>query len=130
MCNFLNRFFRVSLFDVAAHINELIKIENPPTTEENNGEFCLIPYIDGRLHRVNTTHAMSEPIPDYNPKFSVKFELYTKDNLEPQIFDSFDEAFLRKSNFNHSRPTRFVTHGWGASGELNVWFREGTFMNE
>nr|XP_033322500.1 phospholipase A1 VesT1.02-like [Megalopta genalis] len=43
----------------------------------------------------------------------VFFFLYTKDNpIEGQRLYVGDDDALQKSNFNFSRPTKFVTHGW------------------
>ncbi|XP_078038270.1 uncharacterized protein LOC144470691 [Augochlora pura] len=43
----------------------------------------------------------------------VFFFLYTKDNpIEGQRLYVDDDDALQKSNFNFSKPTKFVTHGW------------------
>ena len=49
---------------------------------------------------------------------TVTFRLYTpevKDNYEPLKIN--DSHLLAKSHFNTKRPTRFVTHGFLASGD-------------
>lgn len=111
---------------VTAFADQLIEIENPPSGEENEGELCLIPDINGNLYVVNTSEALSEPIPHFSPRFAVHFDLFTLDNKqEGQPLNALDENLLHNSNFNSSRPTRFVTHGWNSRGFLTNLFREG-----
>lgn len=107
--------------------NEEIVFENPPTEEENEGATCLVPDEDGKLYRVNTFAAMMEPVPHFSPRFGVRFELFTLSNTnEPQLLDAQDVDALKNSNFNPSRPTRFVTHGWRAGGSLTELFANCT----
>lgn len=99
--------------------NGEIEFANPPTAVENEGEWCLIPDVDGNLYKVNTMQAMMEPLPYFSPRFGVKFELFTKSNPDQaQRLDPENLEALKTSNFNPNRPTRFVTHGWRAGGYL------------
>lgn len=125
-CLFISNYYliRIFIFDfescTLAHAADLeIKVESPPKAEENEGEFCMIPDIEGKLFRVNTKLAMEEDIPHFSPRRTVLFELYTRHNIrEPQLLDALDKELVKNSNFNSSKPTRFVTHGWRSGGYL------------
>lgn len=117
--------------NLVGHAADLeIDVENPPKTEENEGEYCMIPDIDGKLFRVNTKLSMEEEIPHFTPRRSVLFELYTRDNIrEPQLLNALDKELVKDSNFNSSRPTRFVTHGWRSGGYLTTLFQDGSYSS-
>lgn len=64
---------------------------------------------------------------EFDPKQDVKFLLYTRFNPEePQYLPIYDEVALRKSNFNATKPTRLMIHGWidNATGMLGTLGRK------
>lgn len=103
-----------------------IVFENPPPEEENQGEFCMIPDVDGNIYRVNTTEVMSEELEFLEPRFAVRMKLFTPENSQrAQILDASNPNSLSNSNFNRNRPTRFVIHGWRADRSFIRSFNEG-----
>lgn len=50
----------------------------------------------------------------------VFFFLYKKDNPDPKQLHVNDENVLKNSNFDPTKPTRFVTHGWVNSRDSPV----------
>lgn len=103
-----------------------VAVENPPSADENEGETCYIPGGDGNIYQVNTAEAMTEDVPYFEPRFSVRLELFTPENpRQAHLIDASNPASLSSSNFSPDRPTRFVTHGWRAGGSLTRPFSEG-----
>lgn len=109
-------FFLVAAVGKAAALD--IVVENPPKNT-TDGEFTLVPHTDGKLHRVHTASALTEPFPHFSLRFGVHFRLSTlKNPTEPQEISVLDVASLKKSHFNASRPTRINIHGWNSRGTL------------
>lgn len=73
---------------------------------------------------------MKEGYPYFPIAFVVRFELYTRDNIEvPQLL-SPDNDTLLQTNYDPNRPTRMFIHGWNTRGILTplfcgAYFREG-----
>ena len=56
---------------------------------------------------------LSRELPQKPSKVGTKFHLFTRLNMKTsQIIDDEDESKLRASNFNISRRTIFVVHGY------------------
>jgi len=106
-----------------------IEIPNPPP-EQTDPEWTLIPDEDNNLHLVNVYSALNEPQPRFNVDSGVIFELYTLNNPhDPQYLRIDDIAALASSDFDPSRPTRIVSHGWNSKGDLTHSFSRAYFTN-
>lgn len=106
-----------------------LSVENPPSDVENQGEWCMIPHVNGKLYKVNTFAAMNEPIPHFQPSFEIRLELFTLNNIDtPQRLNAVDVNALQQSHFNSQRPTRFVTHGWRAGSSLTRLFTNSMYI--
>lgn len=59
----------------------------------------------------------------------IYYYLYTQKNpVNPQLLYTGDDDILKQSNFDPTKPTRFVTHGWMNSfkSEACTLIRDGT----
>lgn len=90
--------------------------------------WTLVPNRFGFPTPVNVTEALaSSPHPLFDPVEDVQFELYTLENRnKPQILASYDVTSITSSNFNKSRPTRIIIHGWQEYfGNMKRVFKDG-----
>lgn len=66
-----------------------------------------------KLVRITFEDDNKDPIEKEDLKNHVFFFLYTKENPnEPKPLYVNDDDALTNSNFDFSKPTRFITHGW------------------
>ena len=64
-------------------------------------------------------------LPDSPEKINTKFFLYTRKNGDnPQKLKHDDVEGLKSSNFDASKPTKFVIHGWIDGDAIAPWLRE------
>lgn len=97
-------------------------IEN--VKERDHPRYALVPDTDGHMYLADLDAEDIAPL--FNANTDTFFVLFTRRNpLAGQII-SFDAAGVRNSNFDPSRPTRFIVHGWNNNGgsDVNIQIRD------
>uniref|UniRef100_A0A6M2DX94 Putative pancreatic lipase-like enzyme n=1 Tax=Xenopsylla cheopis TaxID=163159 RepID=A0A6M2DX94_XENCH len=92
---------------------------------EETRDFLLLPDENNNLQFVKLTR--DAPETRYDPKRDVKFNLYTRKNADkPQSLKVEDLSTITNSNYDPSKPTRLICHGWmtGPTADFNVKVRE------
>ena len=89
----------------------------------------MVPNEKGNFYLVNVDEALSQPkTRAFNAHNDVYFELYTIHNpREKQLLYLNNPDSVRNSNYDSSKPTRFVVHGWNSNGYVTDVFCQGYF---
>ena len=100
----------------------------PPKTVDS--DWHLVPDEKGNFYLVNVDEALiNQPKTRSSNAYNyVHFELYTIHNpRERQLLYLNTPDSVRNSNYDASKPTRFVVHGWNSIGHVTDVFCEGYF---
>lgn len=122
-----------SLVKYYAHLSSAsfayeVIVSNPPPAQNDYTPIAMVPDENYKMYPVNVEECMKEELAPYDLHAGVIFELYTLHNpKERQILNTNDTRSLAASNFNASRPTRFVVHGWNTNGGVTTAFQNGSY---
>ena len=94
---------------------------SPILKDEESPRFALVPDTEGRMYLADL-HAEVPVEPHFNAETDVFFLLFTRANQNVGQSIGLNADQIRNTNWDSSRPTRFIIHGFtgGAFSTLNA----------